>query len=77
MSREVVTINLFRYRTPDGEPTCSISPKETCVYLSGSLFSPTKFCNSNFILTRGNNGIGYLVPHKDCPLFKDEKTDYL
>lgn len=84
MRREVVAINFFRYRTPDGDPTCAISPDEKCSFLFARRFGTEEICNGTGcadqdrpLLKRGGGGIGYLEPVKECPLFKNEKTDYL
>ena len=82
MTAETVTLTFSRYRTPAGEPTCAFSfapPVTACEFIGMGSFGTTDQCcyGTPVKLERrpdynGVLGMGYLTPHKRCPLWVDK-----
>jgi len=68
-------VSLFcRFRTPDGEPTCSTKNDalETCALYYSMSFGQKEYCFFNgYKLDRGGDGTGYLKPHAHCPFWQE------
>ena len=84
---ETRTLEIPVYRTPDGKPTCSrdVVTGEMCRFAFVRGFGCIDFCGAvprserdDDVLRRVPRDTGYLVPHKDCPLWADprESTEY-
>ena len=69
---ETRTITLPVYRTPDGEPTCArnFSIGEVCELLRVGVVEGTQMCAVATHVVRYLDGFGYLIPAKDCPLWR-------
>ena len=70
-----ITIEVFRDK--EGHPTCSknLETGEFCRFLRTSHMGCREHCGyatRNDTLERRNAGEGTLIPHKDCPVWKDE-----
>jgi hypothetical protein len=84
MPAERHIIEIIRYKTPEGEPTCAFDwpTGEVCVFLQTYKFGLAKTCffipgeRRKTTLTRGISdagkvGEGYLIPFDGCPVWKD------
>lgn len=72
MTREAVTIPVWRHRTPTGEPTCStgVAPEATCLFMRLSALAGIESCKINgALIERAADGRGYTVPVAGCPLW--------
>lgn len=75
MTREAVTIPVWRHRTPTGEPTCSTGAalEATCLFMRVSGLAGIERCKINgAMIERGNDGRGYTVPVDGCPLWEKQ-----
>lgn len=70
MSTETVTIEVKKYRKPDGKHTCSLSVSETCVHYGTRRFGTIEVCTygNHTELEREKEGYGFLIPKHDCPI---------
>jgi hypothetical protein len=77
--REKITIDLYRLRDNEGNPTCiyNIGTKEVCEYYRTQRFGTWSTCIFAPIVQRGlgehlesRGELGTLIPGKWCPLFK-------
>lgn len=76
MTKETTTIEITRYRDNTGQPTCSISKDENCMFLTFLRLGTTPVCNvTGQVLGRrfgeGNNMTGCLIPSKKCIVWGD------
>lgn len=72
---ETRTISLPVYRTPDGEQTCAIGTTNDtqCKFLGVRKFGQKSVCmlgENVDLFRRGADGLGYLIPHAGCLLWK-------
>jgi|JI9StandDraft_2_1071091.scaffolds.fasta_scaffold851128_2 hypothetical protein len=70
---ERIELTIERYRTPSGEPTCSASLVDTCPFYFTQRMGTVEMCCFNLVrLERPrDNELGYLIPHKNCPVWLD------
>lgn len=76
-----VTIKLKKYFTPDNEPTCKTREGQ-CFFLGGNMKGERICMYANYFLTPRNSQLfryenhvnGFLEPHPDCLLKKDNIT---
>ncbi len=70
------TIEIEVFQTPKGEPTCCAEwPAKTCRLLGLRKWGTGEYCvwSENQLNRSRDDGLGYLIPDKDCPLWKDMK----
>ena len=78
MTQETRTIAVPVYRDGDGKPTCCANIETAkCDYLATRRMGQTFVCSLGISVdVWDDNGvgsvIGYLRPHKDCPLWQGE-----
>lgn len=77
-TRAVLTFS--RYITPQGSPTCAIdvSNKQLCAFLGSSHFGTREEClypSSQESLHREPDSLGWLVPHKTCPMWIEQNKE--
>jgi len=83
-SIEITALRVIKYRAKDGEPTCalSFSNRHVCIFLGSSHFGQTSIClypdcHKDRLKTRSvfgfDVGLGWLQPHKNCPLWEEKK----
>ena len=79
MNAEPCTITFTRYRTPEGKPTCAFETGAVCEFHRLTTFGTRDVCRylaDDPLLHRspGAEGpsLGYLIPHKRCPLWVDK-----
>lgn len=72
-----LTYELPVLTTPDGQSTCSVGTGEgeTCPFLHSRMFGQVALCLMpklpepvQHLIHRGEEGRGYTVPHKQCPV---------
>ena len=72
MTSEKVTLEVDRFRTPDGQPTCcsDVEKGHICLFMGTSAYGTRDVCmfGEQKDLRRGSYRY-YTVPHKDCPLW--------
>ena len=70
------TIELDGYIDDSGNPCCAknIETGEVCLFYRTSKFGCRELCGfcSSEPLSRRKDGYGTLIPHKDCPIHKNE-----
>lgn len=68
------TVAFTIYKTPFGNPTCALDFEsgEICEFLRTKWFGTVDVCacNPDESLHRDREGLGYTVPHADCPIWK-------
>ena len=74
--KKTIKIKVDAFRTPKDEPTCSMGgyADETCDFLAFKKFGTRPVCR--FLdeeLDRGDNGIGFLIPDCNCPIWRESK----
>ena len=70
-TKEYKSVNIEVHRTPDGSLTCSLGKGKDCMFLQSVRFGFEHKCAQQEYgdcLKRGNEGLGYLIPHSDCIL---------
>lgn len=69
---EITEISVVKICDQDSEPTCE-TEKQCCPFLMVSRFGTREHCfweeNDAFLRRRGN-GMGTIIPHKACPVWK-------
>ena len=72
---EYATITIERFRDPDDNPTCS-TINGSCEFALTRNFGTYNSCFfENVPLYRNNGGVGFLQPHKKCPIWsKDDNS---
>ncbi len=72
-SKERVLLTFTRYRTPAGKPTCcrDIATDKQCHFLTATNLGTCDMCSyaAPVRLFRDDAGMGWIVPHKGCPLW--------
>ena len=64
------TITILRYRTPEGEPTCSVSIAKTCPLYRRQRFATVETCAwTGMDIYRGRETT-FLQPTEGCPVWK-------
>jgi hypothetical protein len=69
---KIKTLEIPIYETPDGEPTCG-TVEGRCMFLQVSHYGTKEWCyfdSEKQIDRGGEDGCGYLIPCKKCPLHK-------
>jgi hypothetical protein len=72
-NEEIYNMKVIRYRDPKGNPTCALYFKEgkICIFYGTYFFGHKEICwfGRQIPLERGNNGQGFLIPIKECPIW--------
>lgn len=73
MSIQKCNINFDKFYTEDGMHTCSLGEGQDCSFLLTGRFGLEWICgvNQKVLSRRGEDGLGYLIPDKDCMLCKN------
>ena len=74
------TLEFQTFTAPDGNPTCAvgIDSNNRCFFLNYVQYGFVPVCEFRgikYLDKRNIDGfeLGYLMPHKHCPMWKDEK----
>lgn len=70
-----VDLKLNKFLDFNDNPTCSIGimKKETCIFYKVKAFGQIEFCcfSEENLKRRGNNGLGTLIPDKNCVFWRN------
>ncbi len=78
-------LEVLRFRTPEGQPTCSIGPtaKDTCMFYRNTALQielcsiVTAKAGGRYVgvIHRDKEGLGYMIPHKECPIWNGGQSE--
>jgi hypothetical protein len=74
--KETIHIEVERYTTTEGDPTCSLNveTQEVCRFMASRQFGLQGVCVlSGNDIYRKNNKTGFHVPEKSCPVWAAKK----
>lgn len=74
---ETTEISIVKIRDQDSESTCEYE-KQCCPFLMVSRFGTREHCfweENDAFIRRRDNGIGTLIPHKACPVWKSHRDN--
>lgn len=74
MNTEITKIDVVRYTTPSGDPTCAgdFPVGKVCIFYSTEKFGSVEGCSYTGHLLKRENDLGYLIPCDGCPVWKDK-----